>query len=108
MRSTTMPRCMMLTDNRKIKLNNQKQNMIINFYNSFLVASSFIVKDVPAQRSIDSFVNTLHNTDAKSAVAWVAPTSRPDSTKIYVNTFKRILITHVDIRDIKKITKSIH
>ena len=71
-------------------------------YKSLLFISIIIGKSVSAQRNVDSFVNTLHNTNAKSAVAWVAPKRRPDSTKIYGSSIERIL-TNVHIGEIKRV-----
>ena len=71
-------------------------------YKSLLFVSLFLGKGVSAQPNVDSFINTLHNVNAKSVVAWVAPAKRPDSTKIYGSSVERIL-TNVHIREIKKV-----
>lgn len=72
-----------------------------NVYKNLLCVSLFVGQNAMAQRNVDSFVNTLHNSDAKSILAWVAPANRPDSTKLYASSIERIL-TNMNIREIKR------
>jgi hypothetical protein len=57
--------------------------------------------NLSAQTNIDGFINTLHNADAKSAIAWVAPKKTFDSGMIYGQTAERV-ITNIRISPITK------
>ena len=72
----------------------------IRFYLIFFL-TVFINKNLPAQSNIDSFINTLNNTNAKSVIAWVAPKKTFDSGRIYGQTAERI-ITNIKVSPIKK------
>src|ERR1700761_6346134 len=64
----------------------------------FLVVIS---KNLSAQSNIDSFINTLHNADAKSVIAWVAPRKTFDSGRIYGQTAERV-VTSIKVIPIMK------
>ena len=75
--------------------------MDAKFYHMIFLFALFIGENASAQGSIDSFINTLHNTNAVSAVALVAPSKTFDSGKIYGHTTERVL-TGLNINRIKK------
>lgn len=70
------------------------------FYLTLLLVT-FMSKGTFAQSNIDSFINTLHNADAISAIAFVAPKKTFDSGKIYGQTVERIL-TNLKVSPIEK------
>jgi hypothetical protein len=65
--------------------------MNAKFYQVMFLFALFIGKNTSAQGNIDSFINTLHNTDAVSVIALVAPLKPADSGKIFGHTTERVL-----------------
>jgi hypothetical protein len=65
------------------------------------VLITLAVKSAMAQNNVDSFINTLHNQDVRSELAFVAPKKTFDSGKVYAHTVERVL-TSANLGQIRK------
>ena len=83
------------------KMENNRYTKSNRWFYLVLFFTVFINKNLSAQNNIDSFVNSLHNADAKSVLAWVLPEKTFDTSRIYGQTMERV-ITNIKVGPIKK------